>query len=384
MAAARDLIPTLKAASPRHESEKRISPEIAAQLRALGFFRITQSTENSGWGMRPSTLWRVTRELARGDGATAWIHGLAGLHPWLVGMFPLKAQDEVFVEGRDAVVIALTGNVGRNVQAVEEGDGLRVTGKWAYASGIDIADWACPLVEVNTGNQKEMRLLLVPKSSFRIDHSSWNVLGMRGTGSKDVYLDGELVPVHRSLLWTDVQQGRFPGSIRNKGPMYNIPHTSLFVLSVAAPIVGVGCGLLDLYMESVQKRVPAGVGAPQIEDRFALADLGRAASDIESAFTLLIQAADALYDQAERGENFTLAQRAQYRMTGATIVDMVLSAGDRMVRGLGGSLLPQGPLERGFRDLHSMASHFLIQATPSAELLGRVLLGQPIPANARL
>src|SRR5690606_35104345 len=91
--AARGLVPLLRQAGPRHDEAKRISPEIAKRLRELGFFRITQSIENGGWGLRPSTLWRVTRELARGDSATAWIHGLAGLHPWMVGMFEPRAQD---------------------------------------------------------------------------------------------------------------------------------------------------------------------------------------------------------------------------------------------------------------------------------------------------
>jgi len=54
------------------------------------------------------------------------------------------------------------------------------------------------------------------------------------------------------------------------------------------------------------------------------------------------------------------------------------------VRNLGGSLLPDGPIERYFRDLHAMAAHFLMQANPSAELFGRALLGMPLPANARI
>lgn len=385
IAAARQMIPRLKEIGARHDADKRISDEAATALRAAGFFRICQSVENGGYGMRPSTLWRVTREIGRADSASAWILGLAGLHPWMAGMFPVAAQNDVFPGGSDAVVIALTGNVGRGVEATLDGDHYRITGKWTYASGIDIADWAAVLVDVPTQDgSREMRLLLVPKASFRIDHESWNVFGMQGTGSKDVYLTDERIPLHRSLRWLDVQAGKVPGTERNHGPMYRIPHTSLFVMSVAAPVVAVASGLLDIYVDTVKKRIPAGLNKPQVEDRFSLAELGKAASRIDMAFNQLMHDVDEMWDQAVAGEPFTAAQRARYRTSGSTICDTALSASNDLVRNLGGSLLPLGPIERYFRDLHSMASHFLVQANPSGELYGLALLGLDLPANARI
>lgn len=382
---AKELIPLLQKEGPGHDAKKRISDEVATKLRDAGLFRICQPAENGGYGLRPSVLWRATREIARGDSATAWILSLAGLHPWMAGMFSPKAQDDVFEGGKDAVVLSLTGNVGRGVDATLDGDNYVLTGKWTYASGIDVADWACILVDVpKEGESRELRLLLVPKSSFRIDHDSWNVFGMKGTGSKDVYLDGERVPMYRTLLWTDVQQLTVPGKERNTGPMYRIPHTSLFVMSVAAAIVSVATGLLDQYRETVRKRIPAGLNAPQTEDRFSLAELGKAAAKIEAAFNLLIRDVDEMWDKAEANESFTVEERARYRTDGALVCDMALTAADELVRNLGGSLMPVGPVERYFRDLHSMASHFLMQVTPSAELYGRTLLGMPLPANARI
>lgn len=382
---ARAMIPMLRAAGPGHDDAKRISDQVAGALREAGFFRICQSTENGGYGMRPSVLWRVSREVARGDSATAWILSLAGLHPWMAGMFPVPAQDEVFAGGRDAVVIALTGNVGRGVAVRRDGDHFVLDGKWTYASGIDSADWAAVLVEAPTADaaQREMRLMLVPKASFRIDHASWNVFGMRGTGSKDVYLSGERVPGHRTLSWAGLQQGRVPGTARNQGPMYRIPHTSLFVMSVAAAVAGVAHGLLDIHLETVRQRIPAGLNQPQTEDRFSLAELGKGAIRIDTAFQRLIHDVDEMWDRAVAGKPFTVEDRARYRMAGTLICDIALDASDDLVRNLGGSLLPLGPLERCYRDLHAMAAHFLMQANPAAELYGRALLGLPMPPNAR-
>lgn len=382
---AQAMIPRLREVGPGHDSSKRISEEVATALRNAGFFRICQSQENGGYGMRPTTLWRVSREIARGDSATAWILSLAGLHPWMAGMFSVQAQDEVFANGKDAVVIALTGNVGRGVEAKLEGDHYVLNGKWTYASGIDNADWASVLVEAPTEDGgKELRLMLVPQASFRIDHDSWNVFGMKGTGSKDVYLTDERVPLYRIIKWSDVQCNQVPGLERNKGPMFRIPHTSLFVMSVAAAATAVATGILDIYIETIRKRTPVGLNAPQTEDRFSLATLGKAGAEIEGAFSLLMHDVDEMWDQAVAGKPFTVAQRTRYRTDGAVICDMALTAADTLVRNLGGSLVPIGPLERYFRDLHAMASHFLMQVTPSAELHGRALLGMQLPANARI
>lgn len=385
VASARAMIPRLREVGASHDRDKRISAGVAQALRDAGFFRICQSVENGGYGMRPSVLWRVAREIARGDSASAWILSLAGLHPWMAGMFPVRAQDEVFAGGRDAVVIALTGNVGRGVEVATDGDHYVLSGKWTYASGIDVADWAAVLVEApDERGGNERRLLLVPRESFRIDHASWNVFGMQGTGSKDVYLDNERVPHYRSLSWSELQLGKVPGTERNSGPMYRVPHTSMFVMSVAAPIVAVATGLLDLYLETIKQRIPAGLGAPQLQDRFSMAELGKAASRIEMAFNQLMHDVDEMWDRAAAGEHFSIADRTRYRTNGTTICDTALAAGNDLVRSLGGSLLPQGPIERYFRDLHSMASHFLMQANPAAELHGLALLGLPLPPNARI
>ncbi len=97
--AATGMIPRLRQLGAQPDADKRISDEVASALRKAGFFRICQSVENGGYGLRPSVLWRVTREIARGDSATAWILSLAGLHPWMAGMFPVAAQDEIFPGG---------------------------------------------------------------------------------------------------------------------------------------------------------------------------------------------------------------------------------------------------------------------------------------------
>jgi 3-hydroxy-9,10-secoandrosta-1,3,5(10)-triene-9,17-dione monooxygenase len=62
-----------------------------------------------------------------------------------------------------------------------------------------------------------------------------------------------------------------------------------------------------------------------------------------------------------------------------------LQACQRLFSSLGGSLLPAGTrIERQFRDLHAMCSHFLLQPEAIGEAYGRLMLGLELPPNARL
>jgi len=53
---ARSMIPLLQRNGPGHDEAKRISDEVAMQLRQAGFFRICQSTENGGRASRSPSL----------------------------------------------------------------------------------------------------------------------------------------------------------------------------------------------------------------------------------------------------------------------------------------------------------------------------------------
>lgn len=383
VALARDCIGPLRKLRAQHVRDRRLSADAISMLRERGFFRICQPQAHGGYGLGPAVLWEVTREIARGDSATAWILSLAGLHPWLVGLFDEHAQADVFADGSDAVVPVLSGGVARGVTAVPEGGGYRVNGMWQYASGVDIATWLCVMAPVQTGQGVEQYLMLVPQPSFRIDHDSWHVSGMQGTGSKDVYLDNEFVPSWRTLNWNTAQRAADEAG-DNAPTARRLPLNPLFAMSIAAAVVGVAYGMLDTYRDVVGKRILKSTGAQQSADHFTHAVAGQAASEIGMAYALLMNDVQEMASVARSGARFTVEQRTRYRADAPTVASTAVTGAMRLVRNLGGSLLPEGPVEQHFRDLHCMASHFLLQAEPAAELYGRQQLGVELPAGARI
>src|SRR5262245_3856879 len=377
IARAEAMVPVLRKRAGDADRNSKLAPETIQELRDAGFFRILQPPKFGGYGMRPSTLWEVTRHLGRGCGSTAFIVSLLGVHSWIAGMFEPRAQAEVFTDGSDAIVSNLSIGVRRRNETARADGGYIVSGHWSYASGIDHANWVIVAVKVPTEiGDLEERIALVPACDFSIDFDSWNVLGARGTGSKDVMLDHIFIPHHRTMPWANVQSGEYLGAVVNEGPLYRLSAGSIFVLSSAAPVVAVACGVVDYFIEEIKRRKVGGTGKRQIDQQWAQIEPGNCASQIHMAHSLLIRDADEVFDHAVAGEELSVEIQARHRADAAVISRGALAAAERLLCALGGSILvAEHPAARALRDIHSVATHWRVQPEPACELYGRVLLG---------
>jgi 3-hydroxy-9,10-secoandrosta-1,3,5(10)-triene-9,17-dione monooxygenase len=97
-------------------------------------------------------------------------------------------------------------------------------------------------------------MMLVPASDVTIV-DDWNVLGLRGTGSKSVKLDNVFVPSHRTLPYADLMGGTSPGSRFH--PDYYLcrtPQQLLAPYSLPSVMLGQAQRALDLFGASVRDR----------------------------------------------------------------------------------------------------------------------------------
>ncbi len=387
VARAKALVPMLREKAAETEASGRISEATGRCLIDAGFFNIVMPRAAGGYGMRHSVLWDVARQIGRGCASTGWILGLIGISPWIVGFFEEQAQREVFELG-NPIVPVMTGGVGREISVKENEADFEVSGVWYYGSGIDLCEWAivmAPVTSQSAATRPDMRLFLVRRQDVEVDHGSWNVLGMRGTGSKNVRLRHVRIPKRRSISWTAAQLGEFPGRAINDDPMYRMPVNGLFAMSVAAPIVGAASGAVDHAIDLLKGRHRQGTGKDQKTESYSQIELGRSASAVEMASALLISDSDEMWEIVAEGREFSITERARYRSNCSLICQTVLAAVDRLAALAGGGLIQTGaPIERSFRDLHAMATHFLMQPDVTGEVFGRALLGLELPATARI
>ncbi len=284
-------------------------------------------------------------------------------------MFKASAQREVFRGGGDAIVSNLSVGVRRQMKGTMTDDGYVVTGVWDYASGIDFADWVIVAVSVpNADGGMEERIALVPREDFAVEQDSWTMVGARATGSKRVTLTDNFIPLYRTVTWADVESGTYPGLEVNDGPLYQRTcGGSLLVLSSAAPVVAVASAVIDHFVEEATRR--------KNSQQWLAIELGRRASQIHMAHALLLHDADEVYEAGINKRDLSLETQARHRADAAIIARTALAAADSLVRALGGSVFRAGhPIERLFRDIHAVATHFRVQPEPACELYGKVLL----------
>ncbi|MCZ0980736.1 hypothetical protein O1L60_21910 [Streptomyces diastatochromogenes] len=73
-------------------------------------------------------------------------------------------------------------------------------GEWAFASGVEDADWVLLASLDHSGDGAPgYRVLAVPREQVRV-RETWDAVGLRATGSHSVIAEAVFVPEHRTFL----------------------------------------------------------------------------------------------------------------------------------------------------------------------------------------
>ncbi len=368
--AARGIAAGLPAQADAIEEGRRLPPGVAAALREAGLLRLCAPRSVGGPEAHPWTVVEVLEALARGDGSAAWCAMIASTTSVLAGYLDGEAAKRVF-GSPDAVVGGVFAPRGR---AVREPGGYRMTGRWSFASGCQHASWllgGC-LVEGDAGpelvdGRPDVRLLLFPAEQAEI-LDTWDVSGMRGTGSHDIAVSDLAVPGSHAVSMI----GDRP---RETGALYGFPVFGLLAVGIAGVGLGLARRAIDELAELATRKTPT-LGRRRLADRgLTQSRVAEAEAGLGSARSWLRERVGAAFAEAEGGEALGLETRARLRLAASHAVKASIEAVDSMWRLAGGSsIYATSPLERVWRDAHVVGQHMMV-AEPTLELTGRVLLG---------
>jgi 3-hydroxy-9,10-secoandrosta-1,3,5(10)-triene-9,17-dione monooxygenase len=380
------LVPWLSEQAARVEEARRIPDDVAERLFETGLFNLMRPTRFGGFGVSPRLAWQATYNVALGCSSSAWLAGLTSANIIMLGKFSADAQREIFAPGVSPIVPMLTGGVGQDIKIESVDGGIVLSGRWRYASGVDVSDWLGLLINVPGPDEPSApHVVLVPQSEFTIDHNSWRVMGMRGTGSKNITLSKVFVPSHRFMSWAELQAGKKHPTCPNTEPVYEFPLNTANAMSVLAPTLGVAGACSEECIKIIRGRVSSGNQQAQINDKIAHVDAGTSAATMSFLRDFLISETMAIESRILQGDPLTHEERGLSRAKVAIASRHALSSSQRLFAVLGGSLLPEGTrIERLFRDIHAMSSHFLLQLEPISEAYGRLLLGLELAPGTRL
>ena len=140
--------------------------------------------------------------VARYNPSAGWIAGVVGVHPWEVALMDERLQDEIYGADPDVWTASPYAPHGRAVPTV---DGFRFSGNWSYSTETDHCDWVIlgGIVEPAEGEQRsgppDVRHFILPRGDYEIVEDSWHVMGLEGTGSKDIRITDQFVPEYRTI-----------------------------------------------------------------------------------------------------------------------------------------------------------------------------------------
>ena len=374
-ARAEALVPVLRERAPKAEELRRLPDETIADLHQSGLFRILQPRRVGGSELPFRSIVELVSTIGRGDASTAWVLANLAAHHWLLGMFPPQAQDEIWGESPDNLIgSALIFPRGR---ARKVPGGYKISGRWPFSSGVDASTWNLigAIAQDEEVGTAEPRIFVLPASDYTII-DTWHVIGLAGTGSKDVAAEDVFVPDHRTIAVQQITGGPNPGSKMNPSVLYQLPAISLFAFCIAGVSLGITQGAIEWFRETMRTRTSYYTGRNLADFVTVQGHLAEAAAITDAARAVMLTDCDEATRIVGEGQVPSLDHRARYRRDGAYAATMCTKAVDVLFRATGGgAIYARNPLQRAFRDVHAANAHYVLNWDINGAMYGRVALG---------
>lgn len=358
------------------DAERRLAPEVAAGILEAGFARHFVPASRGGAAGGWAELLGAVATVAEGCASTAWCASVLAGAARMGAFLPEEGQEELWAEGPDTTVVGAL--VPRGAARPVAG-GWRVSGAWDFTSGVGFSDWALVCAPVPegaagpegaaegpreaTGSERGRApwFFALPRAAYRVAET-WNPVGLRGTASHTLLVDDVFVPAHRGFARERMWLGRPVGS---RARCHTVPLPLVSGLLFGAPALGAARAAL----RDGTRGMAAGAagGAPRPEATLTVA---RAASAVDAA-GLLMERAARTADAPRAGPHEIARNQADCAFAVERLVDAV----EAVYRRVGSSAqLADRPLQRAWRDIHTLASHVALRFESVGAAYGTALL----------
>jgi len=369
--AAKEIAPIVEKYSEEAERERRLSRPVLDAMREAGLLRMMTPRSLGGLEADPVTRTLVVEEIGRHDSAAAWT--LENPLDWafFCARLPDEGAEEIYDGGADIVIAA---QFGRPLQATSADGGYRVSGRAPFVSNCLDADWisSTALVDADrhADGEAEMRMVYFPREKCEII-DTWNVMGMRGTGSNDISVDNVFVPAFRTFPMTPEFE---PGS-HYQGPLYRMPLVGVVMTGIPTPMLGVARKAVDTVTELALTKNPVASSNLLKERASAQVQLGKAEAVLRSGRLLLLETEGKAWQRCIDGEPHSLEQKADLLLAGSHAMSSAVQAVELACNIAGTTAFrATSPLERCFRDVQTM-KHHVFTSEARYGTFGQVRLG---------
>ena len=356
------LAPGFAANAARADEDDRFVADNYKALKAAGLVEAGVPVELGGRGAGIAELCDMIRIIAASCGSTGLAFSMH-THQVAIPAWRWRHQKVAAVEpllkrvAAEKIVLLSSGGsdwIGGSGKAEKVDGGYRITARKVFTSGAEAGDLLMTGAVLDGEPAKVLHFGVPMKAPEVTIVDTWRTLGMRGTGSNDVSIDGLFIPDANVAL------------ARNAGewhPLFQIISTIAFPLIYAA-YLGVAESARDIaiglakkkpanpHMVSLAGRMDTSLRAAQLAHRHMVATVEKNAPSADSVNETMIAR--------------TLVAEHAIK---AVELAMELAGGAGFYRAAG--------LERRFRDVQGARFHPLQQG-PQAAYAGSMALGLPV------
>jgi len=268
-------------------------------------------------------------------------------------------------------------------RAVPVEGGYRVSGRWQFGTGCQEASWMLGSFQVLGDDGQPRRHPeggsvywrgVFARSEAEIVPGSWDVTGLRGTGSFDWTVKDAFLPERRTMPQIGIplenQWARWPGVT------YQLPVQCWVGPHHSAVITGIARAGIDALIELAGGKTPRGRPVallcenPQVQDA-----VGRADAILNAGRAYRSAMIAELWNTIASGKETTLEQRARCRLASTYAADSAREAMDLVYRHGGSTSFKRASrLAECWRDLHVVGQTVTL-APEWYPIGGRVYLG---------
>lgn len=358
----------LTASSEADEELGTLSAAAVEALVASGVLRMKLPRVLGGFEADLVTQMEVLEQLAMINPAVGWCAMVGATSLAVPGAFlPDAGITRMFADGhipRGAIVVTPTGI------ATPVAGGYRLSGRWAFASGVRHAEWMVAISRVERGpdSPTEMHFMVLPVSQCAI-LDNWQVLGLRGTGSCDIVIDNVFVSQEMSFAVTDAP--------RRGGALYRINLPAFVAYEHAGFALGIARRVLDGFVTLVQsKKRGYAPGGNHIAERGSVHRLiGHAEMRLRAARALAVEVNEQVWEKASAGQPISAQMQSAVRSAATYATEVSVEVvGDAFRNAGAGAIYANHFMQRCLRDINVAAQHYMVADT-AYEQLGRARLG---------
>jgi indole-3-acetate monooxygenase len=316
-------------------------------------------------------MWKSCSEI---DGSFGWLaisYGLAASNCTVY--LPDQGFEEVFSVTKSPLI---AGQYRPNGRGYVESGGYRLTGNWAYGSGIQLANWVVAgFLQIEDGkvvksgdSTPEIMIALIAKEDVVIS-GALSTTGLIGTGSLNYSVNELFIPKYRCYSFDGA-------SILRGGSIHHLGITPLSALSHGCWAQGMTERVLKELEQLGRKVVRASDSKPiQAKDTFK-EDWARMKARSLASEALLISSTETAASYYEENKVLLPKHQQNIRLAASYANEVCAEAAEIAYRQLGTSaVVKRNPIERVLRDIQTGRQHIMISPQSYVDLATQIWSG---------